>query len=58
MAANHASRLKALPLPDQTTSAILAFVWASTDTPALRELLWHVRQSLSLVPGVAARPQG
>jgi DNA-binding transcriptional LysR family regulator len=44
MAANHTDRLKALPIRDSTTLAILAFIWAATDTPALRELLRHIRQ--------------
>jgi DNA-binding transcriptional LysR family regulator len=50
MAANHADRLKALPLLDSTTLAVLAFIWASTDTPALRELLRHTRQILTTPP--------
>ena len=58
MAANHADRLKALPLHDSTTLAVLAFIWATTDTPALRELLRHTRQVLGTAPPTpdTARP--
>jgi DNA-binding transcriptional LysR family regulator len=48
MASNHADQLKVLPLSDSTTHAVLAFIWATTDTPALRELLRHVRQTLAI----------
>jgi DNA-binding transcriptional LysR family regulator len=47
MAANHADRLKALPLHDSTTLAVLAFIWTTTETPALRELLAHTRRILA-----------
>lgn len=46
MAGSHADRLKALPIYDATALAVLAFVWATTDTPALRELLRQTRQIL------------
>jgi DNA-binding transcriptional LysR family regulator len=47
MAADHADRLTALPIYDSTALAVLAFIWATTDTPALRELLRHARQILA-----------
>jgi DNA-binding transcriptional LysR family regulator len=58
MAANHADRLKALPLRDSTTLAVLALIWAATDTPALRELLRHTRQILTTPRPDTARPTG
>ena len=56
MAANHADRLKALPLHDSTTLAILAFIWAATDTPALRELVRHIGQFLATPSPGTPRP--
>ena len=50
MAASRAGRLKALPIHDSTALAVLAFIWATTDTPALRELLRHTRQILATPP--------
>jgi len=47
MAANHTDRLKALPIHDSTALAVLAFIWTTTDTPALRELLRHARHILA-----------
>ena len=56
MAANHADRLKSLPLHDSTTLAILAFIWAATDTPALRELVRHIGQFLATPSPGTPRP--
>ena len=56
MAANHADQLKALPLRDSTTLAVLAFIWATTDTPAVRELLRHTRQILATPTPDTPRP--
>jgi DNA-binding transcriptional LysR family regulator len=56
MAANYAGRLKALPLHDSTSPALLAFIWATTDTPALRELLKQTRRILAALPESASYP--
>jgi DNA-binding transcriptional LysR family regulator len=57
MAANHADRLRVLPLRDSTTLAVLAFIWATTDTPAVRELLRHTRQILATPPPTPDTPR-
>jgi DNA-binding transcriptional LysR family regulator len=45
MAANHQRRLKALPIDDIETPAVLSLVWTATQSPALRELLPHCRRA-------------
>jgi DNA-binding transcriptional LysR family regulator len=57
MAASHADRLKALPIHDSTALAVLAFIWVTTDTPALRELLRHTRQILATPPTTPDAPR-
>jgi len=57
MAAGHADRLKALPIYDSTALVVLAFIWATTDTPALRELLRHTRQILATPPPTPNAPR-
>jgi DNA-binding transcriptional LysR family regulator len=57
MAASRADRLKALPIHDSTALAVLAFIWATTDTPALRELLRHTRQILATPPPTPDAPR-
>jgi len=57
MAASHADRLKALPIHDSTALAVLAFIWTTTDTPALRELLRHARHILPAPPAHARRSE-
>ncbi len=47
MVANHDQRLKALVLDDITTPALLALIWKTTTSPALRELLTHSRQAFT-----------
>jgi DNA-binding transcriptional LysR family regulator len=47
MAVGHAGRLKALPIDDIETPAVLALIWTTTDSPALRELLLQSRQTLT-----------
>jgi DNA-binding transcriptional LysR family regulator len=47
MAATHVGRLKALPIDDIETPAVLALVWTTTKSPALRELLLHSRRALT-----------
>jgi len=49
MAADHPGRLSAITLDDIDTPAILALVWNDQESPALRELIHHSRQSLSSV---------
>jgi DNA-binding transcriptional LysR family regulator len=47
MAANHRDRLTARTIDDVETSALLALVWKSPPSPALRELLLHSRQAFT-----------
>jgi DNA-binding transcriptional LysR family regulator len=44
MAASHKGRLKSLSIDDIETPAVLALVWATVQSPALRELLRHCHQ--------------
>ena len=48
MVANHDERLKALALDDIKTPALLALIWRTTSSPALRELLKHTRRAFNL----------
>jgi DNA-binding transcriptional LysR family regulator len=50
MAATHGTRLRALIIDDIQTLAILALIWTETDSPALRELLHHARQTFTSPP--------
>ncbi len=47
MAANYRDRLTALAIEDVDTPALLALVWKSPHSPALRELLLHSRQAFT-----------
>jgi DNA-binding transcriptional LysR family regulator len=47
MAASHDGRLKALALDDIETPAVLALIWKTTQSPALRELLLHSRRAFA-----------
>ncbi|MCK9893361.1 LysR family transcriptional regulator [Frankia sp. AgB32] len=47
MTAEHGDRLRALPIEDVTTPALLALVWAGGPHPALPELLRHCRQAFA-----------
>jgi DNA-binding transcriptional LysR family regulator len=47
MAASHDTQLKSLVIDDIQTPAVLALIWAETDSPALRELLQHSRQAFA-----------
>ena len=47
MVANHDERLKALALDDIKTPALLALIWRTTNSPALRELLKHTRRAFN-----------
>jgi DNA-binding transcriptional LysR family regulator len=45
MAASHHGRLNALVIDDIETPAVLALIWTTAKSPALRELLRHCRQA-------------
>lgn len=45
MAASYHGRLTALAIDDIETPAVLALIWTTTNSPALRELLRHSRQA-------------
>jgi DNA-binding transcriptional LysR family regulator len=47
MVAHHAGRLNAIALDDITTPALLALIWKTTDSPALRELIRHCREAFN-----------
>jgi DNA-binding transcriptional LysR family regulator len=47
MAASHHGRLKALAIDDIEIPAVLALIWATTKSPALRELLLHSRRAFA-----------
>jgi DNA-binding transcriptional LysR family regulator len=47
MAARHDPQLKSLVIDDIQTPAVLALIWAETDSPGLRELLHHSRQAFT-----------
>jgi DNA-binding transcriptional LysR family regulator len=47
MAASPAGRLRALVIDDIETPAVLALIWTTTKSPALRELLRHSRQAFT-----------
>jgi DNA-binding transcriptional LysR family regulator len=47
MVANHDERLKALALDEIKTPALLALIWRTTNSPALRELLKHTRRAFN-----------
>ena len=47
MAASHHGRLKALAIDDIETPAVLALIWTTTKSPALRELLLHSRRAFA-----------
>jgi DNA-binding transcriptional LysR family regulator len=49
MAASH-PQLKSLVIDDIQTPAVLALIWAETDSPALRELLEHSRRAFMSPP--------
>ncbi|NEA64220.1 LysR family transcriptional regulator [Streptomyces sp. SID12488] len=51
MAANHHDRLTARTIDDVETPALLALVWKSRPSPALRELLVHSRQAFTKPDG-------
>jgi DNA-binding transcriptional LysR family regulator len=55
MAAAHSGRLKALTIGDVDTPAVLALVWPSTQSPALKGLLPHLRESFARADSAAAR---
>jgi DNA-binding transcriptional LysR family regulator len=50
MAASHDGRLKALALDDIETPAVLALIWTTTHSPALRELLLYSRRAFTSPP--------
>jgi DNA-binding transcriptional LysR family regulator len=47
MVASHHGRLKALAIDDIETPAVLALIWTTTKSPALRELLLHSRRAFA-----------
>jgi DNA-binding transcriptional LysR family regulator len=47
MVAGHDGRLKALAIDDIETPAVLALIWTTTKSPALRELLRHSRRAFA-----------
>ncbi|MGW3662020.1 LysR family transcriptional regulator [Streptomyces sp. NPDC005141] len=47
MAAGHSDRLTARTIDDAETPALLALVWKSTTSPAVREFLAHSRQAFT-----------
>jgi DNA-binding transcriptional LysR family regulator len=47
MAARYRDRLTALTIDDVETPALLALIWKSTHSPAVRELLMHSRQAFT-----------
>jgi DNA-binding transcriptional LysR family regulator len=47
MATNYDSRLNALVLDDVETPAVLALIWTTTKSPALRELLVHSHKAFT-----------
>jgi DNA-binding transcriptional LysR family regulator len=47
MAARYRSSLTALTIDDVETPALLALIWKSTRSPAVRELLMHSRQAFT-----------
>jgi DNA-binding transcriptional LysR family regulator len=47
MAKNYEGRLKALSLEDVEAPAVLALVWTTVKSPALRELVVHAREALA-----------
>ena len=47
MVAGHADRLRALPIGDIQTPAVLALVWSMTQSPALRKFLSHGRRAFT-----------
>ncbi|MFD9460710.1 LysR family transcriptional regulator [Streptomyces sp. NPDC060027] len=47
MAASYRDRLTARTIDDAETPALLALVWKSTSSPAVRELLVHTRQAFT-----------
>jgi DNA-binding transcriptional LysR family regulator len=51
MIASHHGRLEALAIDGIETPAVLALIWAATQSPALRELLRHSRRAFQ---GIAA----
>ena len=50
MAAHHQRRLKALPIDDIETPAVLSLVWPATQSPALRALLPHCHRAFPAPP--------
>lgn len=55
MAGHYADRLRALPITDVRTPALLALVWNAGDRPALRELLQHCRAAFGMPVMTAGR---
>jgi DNA-binding transcriptional LysR family regulator len=47
MAASDGTQLETLVIDDVETPAVLALIWAETDSPAVRELLHHSRQAFT-----------
>ena len=47
MAAHYRDRLTALTIDDVETPALLALIWKSTHSPAVRELVMHSRQAFT-----------
>jgi len=47
MAANHSGRLRTLGVDDIQTPAVLALIWTTAPSPALRELVQHARQAFT-----------
>jgi DNA-binding transcriptional LysR family regulator len=47
MAANYDGRLVAVAVEDIETSVVLALIWSTTPSPALRELLRHSREAFT-----------
>jgi DNA-binding transcriptional LysR family regulator len=54
MTAHPDSRLKALAIEDVRTPAVLALIWTTTRSPALRELLLHCRRAFQSEPESSA----
>ena len=54
MASDHEGRLVAVPLADADVPALLALVWRTGHSPAVRELVRHCHEALA--PAAAPAP--
>jgi len=56
MAMVHSDRLKALLIDDVESLAVLALIWTSAQSPALRGLLAHCRQTFTVSVALPSQP--